>query len=76
MSELTPPQFDAMVKPRAKRELPTWTLPAIGQLINAGPDLVRTLTKAPGSPIHCVGGKWYCYESELIEWMKNPPKPM
>lgn len=74
-TSLTPPAFDAMVKPRVKRERPTWTLDAIGNLIGVGPDFVRTLAKQPGSPIHCVEGRWYCYESELIEWMKNPSKP-
>lgn len=74
MKELTPPVFDAAVKPRVKRERPTWTLPAIGDLIGTGPDYVRSLARIPGSPIHCVEGRWYAYESDLIEWMRHPDR--
>lgn len=69
MTELNPRTFDRMVTGR--REKPVWTIEAIGNIIGVGPDFVRTLAAIDGSPIHQVGGRWFCYESELIEWMKT-----
>lgn len=60
--------FDAMTTRR--KEKPTWTLEAIGALIGTGPDFVKTLTRMDGSPIRQIGGRWFCYESELLAWMK------
>lgn len=69
MTELTTKTFDNMV--RGRRERPVWTLDAIGNLIGVGPDFVKTLAAIEGSPIHEIGGRWFCYESELIAWMKG-----
>ncbi|MBN9347554.1 MAG: hypothetical protein J0I48_15390 [Devosia sp.] len=68
MTTLTAQTFDAMTR---RREKPVWTIEAIGNIIGVGPDFVRTLAAIEGSPIHQVGGRWFCYESELIEWMKG-----
>ncbi len=70
-SALTAERFDETVGAR-KRERPTWILDAIGALIGVGADTVRALAKEPGSPIHRRAGRWYCYESELLAWMRQP----
>ncbi len=70
-TELTANTFDATVRPRAKRERPTWTLDGIGALIGTGPDFVKTIAAMDGSPIHEIGGRYFCYESELIEFIKG-----
>lgn len=51
-----------------------WTLAGIGRRIGVGPDFVRdTLIKQPGSPVKVIGGRYYCFEDDLIDFMRSWP---
>ena len=72
---LTASAFDSMAGTRPGRTPIIWTLPAIGARIGVGADFVRdTLAKQPGTPIRQVGGKWYCFEDDLIAFMRSGPR--
>lgn len=74
---LTPARLDAMLdgkaKPSQKPSRIIWTLPAIGRRIGVGADFVRdVLAKADGTPIREIGGKYYCFEDDLIDFLRKP----
>lgn len=51
-----------------------WTLAGIGRRIGVGPDFVRdTLIKQPRSPVKVIGGRYFCFENDLIDFMKSWP---
>jgi len=73
---LTAARFDklaqAQQRPSGNQPRIIWTLAAIGQRIGAGADFVRdTLAKQEGSPVRQIGGRFYCLEDDLIEYMRN-----
>jgi hypothetical protein len=71
---ITPRQLDIILegKPRALPPRIIWTLPAIGQRIGVGPDFVRdTLAKQEGSPIREIGGRYFAFEDDLIEFLRR-----
>lgn len=67
---ISPAEFDAAVRTRPRQRI-IWTLPAIGAAIGVGPDFVRdTLAKQPGSPVGEIGGRYYAFEDDLIEFLR------
>ena len=75
---LTPDRLDAILDRNvtsryATRDKIIWTLQAIGQRIGVGADFVRdTIAQAEGSPIREIGGKYYCFEDDLIAFLRKP----
>lgn len=50
-----------------------WTSKGIARRLGCSPDFVlNTLMAAPGCPIRRLGGRIYCFEDELIAWLRNP----
>jgi len=69
-NHMSPEVFDAVMKPRPRDRI-IWTLAAIGARIGVGPDFVRdTLMKQPGSPVHEIGGRYYAFEEDLIDFLR------
>jgi hypothetical protein len=74
---LTPQRLDALLE--GKREVPAhlpsriiWTLPAIGRRIGVGADFVRdTIAKQPGSPVKEIGGRYYAFEDDLVDFLRR-----
>lgn len=49
-----------------------WTLPAIGQRIGVSADFVRdTLLQIENTPVRQLGGRYYCFEDELMMFMRR-----
>jgi hypothetical protein len=69
---LTPSNFDRTISAPGKSPRIIWTLPAIGRRIGTSPDFVRnTLVNVDGSPIREIGGRFYCFEEDLLEFMRS-----
>ena len=67
---LTPNKFDRLVESKPNARI-IWTLGAIARRIGTGPDFVRdTLAKQEGSPVREVGGRYYCFEDDLIAYLR------
>ncbi|MDG3575716.1 hypothetical protein P7F60_04915 [Rhizobium sp. YJ-22] len=48
-----------------------WTLPAIGRRIGVGADFIRdTIAKMPNTPIKDIGGRYYVFENDLLEFLR------
>lgn len=75
--ELTPDMFDRVMEPKKPGRI-IWTLAGIGSRIGVGPDFVRdTLAKQPGSPVKEIGGRYYAFEDDLIDFLRRaPPRPV
>ena len=57
----------------AVKQLPIiWTATAIGAFLRVGPDAVYALVRETDAPIHKAGGRLYCFEDEIEEWMRRP----
>lgn len=68
---LSPETLDRIL-PSKRRDRIIWTLGAIGDRIGVGPDFVRdTLAKQPGSPIKEIGGRYYCFEDDLMRFLRQ-----
>lgn len=71
---LTPAAFDAIVEGNAGKsgkDRIIWTLPAIGKRIGVGADFVRdTLAKHPDSPVKELGGRYYVFEDDLMDFLR------
>lgn len=72
---LTPARADALLKGQSSvLRNPSkiiWTLPAIGRRIGVGADFVRdTLAKQEGSPIKEIGGRYYAFEEDLLDFLR------
>lgn len=68
---LTAKTFDRLLEPKPSDRI-IWTLAAIGGRIGVGPDFVRdTLAKQPGSPVKEIGGRYYCFESDLLAYLRS-----
>jgi hypothetical protein len=49
-----------------------WTLSGIARRIGTGSDFVRdTLAKQDGSPVRQIGGRFFCFEDDLIRYMRD-----
>jgi hypothetical protein len=71
MKTLTPEAFDRLTRMPAREDRIIWTLAAIGARIGTGVDFVRdTLVAAPGSPIRELGGRYYVFEQDLLDFMR------
>lgn len=70
---LTPATLDAVLTP-PRRDRIIWTLGGIASRIGTGTDFVRdTLAKQPVSPVKEIGGRYYAFEEDLIEYLRSPP---
>lgn len=69
--------LDSVARP--KRDRIIWTLQGIGARIGVGPDFVRdTLARQPGSPVKEIGGRYYAFEEDLMNYLRTggPNKPL
>ncbi|WP_102960225.1 hypothetical protein [Mangrovicella endophytica] len=61
----------AVVDPKNPARI-IWTLPAIARRIGVGADFVRdTVATAEGTPIRELGGRFYCFEDDLMSFMRS-----
>jgi len=75
---LTPARADALLK--GQTSVPgnpsriIWTLAGIGRRIGVGADFVRdTLAKQEGSPVRMLGARYYAFETDLLDFLRNGP---
>lgn len=73
---LTPETLDALLTPppraRGQEDRIIWTAGSIARRLGCGEDYVRkTLARQPGTPIRKRGRRLYCFERELIDWMRD-----
>ncbi len=60
------------VETNRKQDRIIWTLGGIAKRIGVGPDFVRdTLAKQPGTPVKEMGGRYYAFEADLLEFLRG-----
>lgn len=55
-----------------------WTSAAIAGRIGVSADFVRdVIAREPDSPVKALGKRLYCFEGDLLRWLRDrtPPKP-
>lgn len=51
-----------------------WTAGAIAQRVGRSADFVRdTLAKLPGTPVRQMRGRYYAFEAELLQFLRDKP---
>lgn len=73
---LTAARFDKLAEgqptPSGNQPRIIWTLAGIGKRIGCGADFVRdTLVTAEDSPVRQIRGRFYCFEDDLIAFLRS-----
>lgn len=73
---LTASRFDKLTegqpRPSGNSTKIIWTLNGIARRIGTGSDFIRdTLAKQPDSPVKQLGGRFYCFEDDLIAFLRG-----